>query len=145
MKTKDSAYFGDTGNVEHELEQQQIQHDVDAIKAAQAGGAQDGSRLQEVVDEQQYLKQPHSKMSPQNQQASNSDVAGSVLQSGDHCARISARLLPDGTYEAQVFLRLTREPALAETYVPAGIFPTEAQARQGAEQRARRALEQHEF
>jgi hypothetical protein len=68
-----------------------------------------------------------------------------TLQSGTHIARITAVELPDNTFEAQVFVRLSREPAIAETYIPAGIFPTISEAMAGAEERARRALDHHEF
>jgi hypothetical protein len=53
--------------------------------------------------------------------------------------------MPDGTYEAQVYVRLTREPEVAETYIPAGIHPDERSALEAAQQRARRALDNHEF
>ncbi len=68
-----------------------------------------------------------------------------VLQSGTHIARIAALEEPDGTFEAQVFVRLSREPEIAETYIPAGIFPTEELALEAAEARATRAIENHEF
>lgn len=68
-----------------------------------------------------------------------------TLQSGDHLARVTTRLLDDGSYEGQVYVRLTREPEVAETYIPAGTFPTEGQARAAAEERARRALREQEF
>ena len=71
--------------------------------------------------------------------------AGRILQSGTHLARILAVAQPDGTFEAQVYVRLTREPEVAETYIPAGTYPTEAEAWGAAEQRARRAFEEHEF
>ncbi len=71
--------------------------------------------------------------------------AGRVLQSGTHIARIVALEEPDGTFEAQVFVRLAREPEIAETYIPAGIFPTVEQAVEAAEARATRAIENHEF
>ena len=70
---------------------------------------------------------------------------GRVLQSGTHLARIVARPQPDGTFEAQVYVRLTREPEVAETYIPAGTFPTEAEAWAAAEERAQRAFNEHEF
>lgn len=70
---------------------------------------------------------------------------GRVLQSGTHIARIVALEEPDGTFEAQVYVRLAREPEIAETYIPAGIFATAAQALEAAEARAARAIEQHEF
>jgi hypothetical protein len=68
-----------------------------------------------------------------------------ILQSGTHIARITAVQMADATFEAQVFVRLTREPEIAETYIPAGIFPTLAEAMQGAESRAQRALDENEF
>lgn len=72
-------------------------------------------------------------------------MTGYILQSGTHIARIAAIQQPDGTYEAQVFVRLTREPEIAETYIPAGICATEKEALKAAEQRANRALKEHEF
>jgi hypothetical protein len=73
------------------------------------------------------------------------DMPGRILQSGTHIARIVAVHQPDGTYEAQVYVRLTREPEIAETYLPAGIHVTEEDAWRAAELRARRAFEEHEF
>lgn len=72
-------------------------------------------------------------------------AGGRVLQSGTHLARILTSRQPDGQYEAQVYVRLTREPEEAETYIPAGSFPSEAEAWQAAEERAKRALREHEF
>lgn len=72
-------------------------------------------------------------------------MTGRILQSGTHIARIVALKQPDGTYEAQVFVRLTREPEIAETYIPVGIYQTENEAWMAAEQRATRAIEEHEF
>lgn len=68
-----------------------------------------------------------------------------VLQSGSHIARYDAVEKPDHAFEAQVFVRLAREPETAETYIPAGIYPTEEEALAGARERARRALKEHEF
>ncbi len=68
-----------------------------------------------------------------------------ILQSGSHIARITAVEMPDATFEARVFVRLTHEPEIAETYIPAGIFPTFEAAMKGAELRAQRALDQDEF
>lgn len=70
---------------------------------------------------------------------------GRIMQRGDHLARIDAVQLPDATYEAQVFVRLTREPEIAETYIPAGIYSTETEAWAAAEARAARAFREHEF
>ncbi|MFL9923294.1 hypothetical protein PQR62_03385 [Herbaspirillum lusitanum] len=68
-----------------------------------------------------------------------------VLQSGTHIARYDAVEKPDHAFEAQVFVRLTREPEIAETYIPAGLFATEEEALAGARERAERALKEHEF
>lgn len=68
-----------------------------------------------------------------------------ILRSGTHLARITVRQLADQSYEAQVYVRLAREPDIAETYIPAGIFVTEAQAWAAAQERAMRALKEHEF
>jgi hypothetical protein len=70
---------------------------------------------------------------------------GKVLQSGTHIARTAAVLQPDATWEAQVFVRLSREPEIAETYIPAGIYGSEEEALSAAQERARRALDEHEF
>jgi hypothetical protein len=72
-------------------------------------------------------------------------MTGRILQSGSYIARIVAVKQPDDTYEAQVFVRLTREPEIAETYIPAGIYATEAEAWAAAEQRAKRVFEEREF
>ena len=72
-------------------------------------------------------------------------MTGSTLQSGTHIARTDTKQMPDGTYEAQVFVRLSREPENAETFIPAGIHPDEASALQAAQARAQRALDEHEF
>lgn len=72
-------------------------------------------------------------------------AGGRILRSGTHLARILAKPQPDGSFEAQVYVRLTREPEIAETYIPAGIYASEAEAWDAAENRARRAIEEHEF
>jgi len=68
-----------------------------------------------------------------------------VFQSGTHIARYAAVEKPDHAFEAQVFVRLVREPETAETYIPAGLFPTEEEALASARERAQRALKEHEF
>ncbi|MBB5391152.1 MULTISPECIES: hypothetical protein [unclassified Herbaspirillum] len=68
-----------------------------------------------------------------------------VIRNGTHIARYDAIEKPDHAYEAQVFVRLAREPEIAETYIPAGFYPTEEEALAGARERARRALKEHEF
>ncbi|NEX60540.1 hypothetical protein G3574_05575 [Noviherbaspirillum sp. 17J57-3] len=70
---------------------------------------------------------------------------GRVLQEGDHIARIVAQPLSDDSFEAQVYVRLAREPDIAETYIPAGTFQSEDEAWKAAEERARRALREREF
>ncbi|MDB5840980.1 MAG: hypothetical protein JWQ23_2932 [Herminiimonas sp.] len=72
-------------------------------------------------------------------------MTGHVLQSGTHIARIESVKQPDGTYEAQVFVRLSREPEIAETYIPVGLFGSDEEALEAARQRATRAIEQQEF
>lgn len=83
---------------------------------------------------------PPSAANPQNE-----PPPGRILRSGDHIARILALKQPDEMYEAQVYVRLTREPEVAETYIPAGVFGTEAEAWTAAEERANRAFKEHEF
>lgn len=72
-------------------------------------------------------------------------MTGNILQSGSHIARIASQPQADGTFEAQVFVRLAREPESAETYIPAGIGATEEEALAIAEQRAQRAIQEKEF
>ena len=72
-------------------------------------------------------------------------MEGRIIQSGTHVARIFAARQPDASYEAQVFVRLTREPEVAETYIPVGIFQSEEEALKAAEQRAERAINENEF
>ncbi len=72
-------------------------------------------------------------------------MSENVLQSGTHIARFAAVRKDDDVYEAQVFVRLTREPELAETYIPAGLFGSQQEALDNARQRAERALKEHEF
>lgn len=68
-----------------------------------------------------------------------------LLKNGDHIARIATVLEPDGTYAAQVYVRLEREPELAETYIPAGVHGTEEEALAAARERAVEALREHQF
>ena len=72
-------------------------------------------------------------------------LPGKVLQSGTHLARILAVRQPDNTFEAQVFVRLTREPEVAETYIHVGLYGSEEEAWAAAEERAQRAFDEHEF
>lgn len=109
----------------------------------------DGSRLHQGVEEQEYAMHTPSPEEMRAQRPGGSHVEatlpGQMLQSGTHIARILAQKQPDDTFEAQVFVRLAREPELAETYIPAGIFPTEAEAWTAAQERAERAFKEHEF
>lgn len=68
-----------------------------------------------------------------------------ILQSGTHIVRMTVVEQPDATFEAQVYVRLMREPEIAETYIPAGVFGTESEAWAAAKERATRALAEHEF
>lgn len=70
---------------------------------------------------------------------------GRILRSGNHLARVAIQRQDDGSYEGQVYVRLAREPEVAETYIPAGSFPTEDEARTAALERAERALREQEF
>lgn len=72
-------------------------------------------------------------------------MTGQILQSGSHIARTACQPHADGTFEAQVFVRLAREPEAAETYIPAGKGATEEEALAIAQERAQRALDENEF
>lgn len=72
-------------------------------------------------------------------------MPGRILKSGSHIARMAVVAQAGGTFEAQVYVRLAREPEVAETYIPAGIFESEDEAWEGARKRAVRALAEHEF
>lgn len=72
-------------------------------------------------------------------------MTGRTLQSGTHIARTDTAPAGDGLFEGQVFVRLSREPEIAETYIPVGMFPTQEEALRAAEERAERALREQEF
>lgn len=72
-------------------------------------------------------------------------MAEDILKSGTHIARIAAIEEPDGTFAAQVYVRLEREPEIAETYIPAGIHASEGEALAAARQRATEALVENQF
>lgn len=72
-------------------------------------------------------------------------MTGQIIKSGTHIARITAVEEPDGTFEAQVYVRLEREPEIAETFIPAGIYPNEREALDAARQRAAQAIDEHQF
>ncbi|WP_232429516.1 hypothetical protein [Noviherbaspirillum autotrophicum] len=82
---------------------------------------------------------------PSTTQGGEQAAPGRILRSGTHLARIFAKPQPDGSFEAQVYVRLTREPEVAETYIPAGVYASEAEAWDAAENRAKRAIQEHEF
>lgn len=126
----------DIGSGEKSAGQQDVERDVQSVNGTRRGPPLDGSHLHQVVEEQQYSNQ---RPSVQEQ------LPGKLLRSGTHLARILAVRQDDGTYEAQVYVRLTREPEIAETYIPAGTFPNEADAWAAAEDRANRAFKEHEF
>jgi hypothetical protein len=122
----------DIGSGEKTPGQHEVEQDVRAVHGTERGEPLDGSHHHQVTHEQRYAQQA-------------AGVTGRVLQSGTHLARIAVARQADDTFEAQVYVRLTREPEIAETYIPAGSFPTEGEAWGAAEERARRALNEHEF
>lgn len=144
----------DIGSGEKTSGQREIEREVQSVRVPRPDTPGDGRQLQEVVEEQQYADEPSS-LSGHNLDdvAQEQRVAGGaqqegesrVLQLGTHIARMTVIRIPDRSYEAQVYVRLAREPEVAETFIPAGTFPTEAEAWKGAEERARRALEEREF
>ncbi|HYD82354.1 MAG TPA: hypothetical protein VEC06_21330 [Paucimonas sp.] len=112
------------------------------------GAPQDGRQLQEVVEEQQFAEMPSlldgRNFQDEGQPQQEADRS-KRLTLGTHIARYLAIRLPNGSYEAQVYVRLAREPEVAETYIPAGTFVQESEAWSAAEERARRALDEREF
>jgi len=102
------------------------------------GSGEKSPGQREIERDQQALNTPQ-----QDSESVSSD--DDVLRSAGHLARFTARRLDDGMYEAQVYVRLAREPEVAETYIPAGSFATEEQALAAARQRAARALREQEF
>jgi hypothetical protein len=113
---------------------------------ADIGSGEKNPAQKEVEQEQRSINPKASDKEQQRQpDDSGQNATGRILRHGSHLARILALVQPDGTYEAQVYVRLTREPELAETYIPAGIFNTEAEAWAAAEERAKRAFKEHEF
>lgn len=106
---------------------------------ADIGSGEKSAAQKEIEREERTLN------GPDGTTDSGTSTQGRMLQSGTHLARIQARKMPDDTYEAQVYVRLTREPEAAETYIPAGTFPTEEEAWSAAEERAKRAFTENEF
>jgi hypothetical protein len=122
----------DIGSGEKTPGQHEVEQDVRSVHGTERGEPLDGSHHHQVAEEQHYAQQAQG-------------TTGRVLQSGTHLARVAVARQADDTFEAQVYVRLTREPEVAETYIPAGSFATEAEAWSAAEDRARRALSEHEF
>lgn len=122
-----------------------VQQDKHLTDEADIGSGEKSPGQEEVErDEQSLASRDNSKQVP-DAKSNGSTEQGRMLQSGTHLARIVAAAQPDGTFEARVYVRLTREPEVAETFIPAGTYPTEAEAWTAAEERAKRAFEEHEF
>jgi hypothetical protein len=141
QQTKHYMDEPDIGSGEKTPGQEDVERDEKAVNVPlpQVGKPQDGSQSHQVIDEQKYAEQRPTQDSRQ------AAPPGRILQNGDHIARILAVKQPDETYEAQVYVRLAREPEVAETFIPAGIYGTEAEAWTAAEERANRAFKENEF
>jgi hypothetical protein len=148
--TKDSKHLmdeADIGSGEKNVGQRDVERDVRSVPERKSQ-PQDGRQLQEVVEEQQFSEMPSQRdgRNYRNEARFTEEADGSrVLRLGTHIARFASVRLPNGSYEAQVYVRLTREPQTAETYIPAGTFTSEGEAWLAAEERARRALDEREF
>lgn len=116
---------------------------------ADIGSGEKSAAQRELESEQQALgaqrRDQHAADGDAGEAAQLDDERQHTLQDGDHLARVATRQLDDGSWEAQVYVRLTREPQRAETYIPVGTFPTEEAARAAAKERAQRALREQEF
>ena len=148
QETKHFMNEPDIGSGEKTPAQKDIEREVAKVNVplSQVGHPQNGSQFPQVIEEQKYAEQRPSPEEQRPRHASeDSALPGRILRSGTHIARFVTAQLPDGTYEAQVYVRLTREPEIAETYIPAGVFVTEAEAWTAAEERAKRSLREHEF
>lgn len=121
---------------------QQTRHLMDE---ADIGSGEKTAGQKEVEHEERSVPANRSDTQQQPHRSNDSSEAGNILRNGTHLARIVAVEQSDGTYEAQVYVRLTREPEVAETYIPAGTYATEAEAWTAAEERARRAFTEKEF
>lgn len=122
------------------------QQDKHLLDEADVGSGEKSLGQQDVERDEMALGAARSRKAGQTSgEDAQSSQPGRMLQSGTHLARILAVKLPDETYEAQVYVRLTREPEVAETYIPAGTFATEAEAWKAAEERANRAFNENEF
>lgn len=120
------------------------QEDKHLMNEADVGSGEKSPAQQQLEREQRELGPEITRRDSAESQGSGGSEGG-TLQQGNHLARIATREQEDGTFEAQVYVRLTREPDIAETYIPVGIYPTEKEALSAAEDRARRALEEQEF
>ncbi|MDB5793664.1 MAG: hypothetical protein JWR25_43 [Noviherbaspirillum sp.] len=136
----------DIGSGEKNEAQKDIEREERSIPAPHVGHAQNGSQFPQVVEEQTYSEQrPSAEEQRPRHSAGHGSHEGRILQEGDHIARIATAEMPDHMFEAQVYVRLSREPEVAETYIPAGTFGTEAEAWAAAEERAKRAFAEREF
>ena len=127
--------------VDQDRQGQHGKSDDTMTTATKSRQALNGTHLHQGVEEQHRIPK---KQDPADVQ-DTSALPSRILRNGAQLARIAALPLPDGTYEAQVFVRLAREPELAETSIPAGTFLHEDQAWAAAEGRARRAFAEHEI
>lgn len=145
-QTRHMLNEADVGSGEKPPAQKELEKEQQAVGKNPPGETQDGSRLaHQVIEEQEYADQRPDPEPKQGAPRQESSLPGRILQSGDHIARIVAMRLPDDTFEAQVYVRLAREPEIAETYIPAGIYATEDEAWAAAQARADRAFKEHEF
>jgi hypothetical protein len=138
----------DIGSGEKTPAQEDIEREELSVNVPlpQGSHAQDGGQFPQVIEEQRYADQRPTPEEQRPRHATHeSNLPGRILQNGDHIARIATVQLPDHTYDAQVYVRLSREPEVAETYIPAGTFVTEAEAWVAAEERANRAFKENEF
>lgn len=115
------------------------------LNEADIGSGEKSVGQQDVERDEGAMKDASPHSDDNRSEAASNANNGRILQQGNHLARIVAVKQPDETFEAQVFVRLTREPEVAETYIPAGTFPTEEEAWGAAEERARRAFDEREF
>jgi len=132
----------DIGSGERSPGQEDVDNDVRSVDGSLIGQPLNGRQHHQVVDEQRHANLPPGRS---GERGATGQHIGRILQSGTHLARIVAQRMDDGTYEAQVYVRLVREPEIAETYIPAGTFRSEQEAWRAAEERARRAFVEHEF
>ena len=131
MAREDRHYMNepDIGSGEKTPGQRDVEADVHSVHGTLNPEPLDGRHYaHEIVEEQRYADQPPSAAEQHQRQTAFSEPASRILQSGTHLARATVARMQNGSYEAQVYVRLTREPDIAETYIPAGTFPTEDEA-----------------